>query len=74
MTAEPLIELDGAAAFEQWLAHGSFKAVIGWAGNDEARLSQVAKARGYKPGWVWWRLQPEREAEDAALLNAAFGK
>jgi DNA repair protein RadD len=74
MTTEPLIELDGAAAFEQWLAHGSFKAVIGCAGNDEARLSQVAKARGYKPGWVWWRLQAEREAEDAALLNAAFGK
>jgi hypothetical protein len=43
MTPEPLIELDGAAAFEQWLAHGSFKAVIGCAGNDEARLVKLRR-------------------------------
>jgi superfamily II DNA or RNA helicase len=26
---------------------------IEWAGNDYAKLTQVAAARGYKPGWVW---------------------
>ena len=48
---EPLIELDPATAHERWLAHGSFKAVIEWAGDDERRLQEIAAARGYKsPG------------------------
>jgi DNA repair protein RadD len=30
---------------------------IAWAGSDEAKLHQVAAARGYRPGWVWHRKQ-----------------
>jgi DNA repair protein RadD len=47
---DPLIELDPKEAFDHWLANGPFKAVCGWAGSDEARLRQVAHARGYKLG------------------------
>jgi DNA repair protein RadD len=71
-TPEPLVELDGATAFEHWLRHGCFRAVIQWAGDDEARLRQVARARNYKPGWVWWRLKAQREANENALLRIAF--
>ena len=28
-----------------------------WAGRDRERLKIVAKARGYKLGWVWYRMQ-----------------
>ena len=66
---EPLIELDPATAHERWLAHGSFKAVIEWAGDDERRLQEVAAARGYKSGWVYFRLKAKREAADNALLR-----
>jgi DNA repair protein RadD len=69
---DPLIELDPATAFERWLATGSFAAVTRWAGSDEARLHAVAKARGYKPGWVYWRLKAERDAADDVLLTAAW--
>ena len=68
----PLVELDPANAFEAWLAHGQFKAVVEWAGNDEARLRRVAEARGYQPGWVWHRLKRVREADDDALLQAVW--
>jgi DNA repair protein RadD len=34
-----------------------------WAGADEHRLRLVAKARGYKPGWIWHRLQELRAGE-----------
>jgi superfamily II DNA or RNA helicase len=58
---DPLVELDPTTAHERWLAQGSFKDVSQWAGDDETRLSQVAKARNYKPGWVWHRLRTSRE-------------
>jgi superfamily II DNA or RNA helicase len=58
---DPLVELDPATAHERWLAQGSFKDVSQWAGGDETRLRQVAKARNYKPGWVWHRLRTSRE-------------
>lgn len=73
-TPEPLVEIDPANAFEHWLANGPFNAVVRWAGNNEARLRQVANARGYKPGWVYYRLKGERDAADAAILHAAFGE
>lgn len=66
---DPLIELDPATAHERWLAHGSFKAVMEWAGEDESRLREVAAARGYKPGWVYYRLKHHREAAEDALLR-----
>jgi DNA repair protein RadD len=70
---EPLVEVDPANAFEHWLANGPFHAVMRWAGNNEARLRQVARARGYKPGWVYYRLKNERDAADATILHVAFG-
>jgi superfamily II DNA or RNA helicase len=66
-TPERLIELDPATAFGNWLATGPFQAVMHWAGEDEARLHRVAQARGYKRGWVWWRLNGARQ-------NTAFGE
>lgn len=60
-------------AHERWLATGSFNSVIRWAGFDEARLRQVAKARGYRPGWVFFRLQAVREANEDALMQTVWG-
>jgi superfamily II DNA or RNA helicase len=57
---------------KRWLATGSFRAVVEWAGQDETRLRQVAKARGYKPGWVFFRLQAVREANEAALMRTVW--
>ena len=71
---DPLIELDPAQAFERWLATGAFNAVVRWAGSDESRLRAVAQARGYKKGWVYFRLKAERDAASAAVLAAAFGE
>jgi hypothetical protein len=70
--SEPLVELDPATAHERWLAHGSFKDVARWAGDDEARLREVAQARGYKPGWVYWRLKKTRDAAEDAILATAW--
>jgi hypothetical protein len=52
------------------LAHASFKAVVNWAGADEARLRAVARARHYRIGWVFWRLKAARDATDDALRKA----
>jgi superfamily II DNA or RNA helicase len=65
---DPLIELDPTTAHERWLATGPFQAVTRWAGSDETRLRAVARARGYKPGWVYYRLKAERDAADNAVL------
>jgi superfamily II DNA or RNA helicase len=45
-----LVEVDRLQAM-------SYRAAIRWAGGDRARLEMVAMARGYKPGWVWHRMQ-----------------
>jgi superfamily II DNA or RNA helicase len=71
--SRPLIELDALSAHERWLVTGSFRAVVEWAGFNEARLRQVAKARGYKPGWVFFRLQAAREANEDMLARAIWG-
>jgi DNA repair protein RadD len=68
----PLVEITPADGFEQWLAKGSFRAVTEWAGTNEERLRAVARARGYRAGWVWYRLKQTREAEDHALLEAIW--
>jgi hypothetical protein len=39
--------------------------VMKWAGLNEARLQAIARARGYKPGWVYYRLLTAREATSA---------
>ena len=35
----------------------SYGKALAWAGSDEAKLHQVAAARGYRRGWVWHRKQ-----------------
>jgi DNA repair protein RadD len=70
LVSDPLVELDPTTAHVRWLANGTFKSVMEWAGENEARLHQVAAARGYKPGWVWYRLKAKRDAADTALLEA----
>jgi superfamily II DNA or RNA helicase len=62
-TPEPLIEFDPATAHRRWLAQGPFPSVIQWAGRDEARLREVAAARGYKAGWVFHRLKHSRQEQ-----------
>jgi len=69
---DPLIELDPTTAHERWLATGQFQAVMRWAGSNEARLRAVARARGYKPGWVYYRLKAERDAATNAILASAW--
>jgi superfamily II DNA or RNA helicase len=68
----PLIEIDRATAHERWLASGSFPAVMRWAGTDAERLHAVAEARGYKPGWVYWRLKNQRDAADKAVMATVW--
>jgi DNA repair protein RadD len=53
ITSGRLVEIDRLAV----VRYGD---VLRWAGADERRLRLVAKARGYKSGWVWHRLQELR--------------
>jgi DNA repair protein RadD len=48
-----LIETSRLAAMTYWQA-------LRWAGRDEQRLRLVAQARGYKSGWVFYRLQEQK--------------
>jgi DNA repair protein RadD len=70
--SRPLLELDAMTAHERWLVTGSFKSVMNWAGLNEARLRQVAQARGYKPGWVYYRLKTARDADEDELVRAVW--
>jgi len=45
-----------------YLAAMTYKQALLWAGADRDRLHLVARARGYKSGWVWYRLQELAEA------------
>jgi superfamily II DNA or RNA helicase len=40
-----------------WLKHMKYWQALQWAGGSKERLQRVAEARGYKPGWVWHRMQ-----------------
>lgn len=53
ITSGRLIEIDRLAV----MRYGD---VLRWAGSDEHKLRLVAQARGYKPGWIWHRLQELR--------------
>jgi superfamily II DNA or RNA helicase len=44
------------------LATMTYQQALRWAGGDRDRLRLVAAARGYKPGWIYYRLQELREA------------
>jgi ribosomal protein L40E len=49
-----------APANEPWFATAPFDEVIRWAGRDRMRLKEVTRARGYKAGWVYYRmLEPQ---------------
>ena len=50
------------------LATMTYQQALRWAGGDRDRLRLVAAARGYKPGWVYYRLQELRE--EAAFAAA----
>ena len=39
---------------------------IAWAGYDEHRLRLVARLSGYRPGWIWHRLQEARQRAGGA--------
>jgi hypothetical protein len=54
-----LIEIDHLQAM-------SYRQALRWAGESEDRLRLVAKARGYKRGWVFYRLRELRDGEGAA--------
>jgi DNA repair protein RadD len=47
----------------------SYGQCLRWAGRNANRLRQVAAARGYKPGWVWHRLQESQDVELEARLQ-----
>jgi DNA repair protein RadD len=66
----PLVEVDPANAHQHWLATGMFKAVMQWAGDDEVRLREIARARGYKSGWVWHRLNHRHDFPARAPAGA----
>jgi DNA repair protein RadD len=54
------VEIEGGRLIEvedQWLAAARYGEALAWAGDDEHRLHRVARARGYKRGWVWHRMQ-----------------
>jgi superfamily II DNA or RNA helicase len=56
-----LVALDPEQAHAHWLASGNFHDVVRWAGRNESRLYAIARARGYRPGWVRYRLRPPRQ-------------
>jgi superfamily II DNA or RNA helicase len=71
---DPLIEVDPALAHAHWLKHGKSKSVFAWAGTNEARLWEVARARNYKPGWVFYRMYGASDRDgDAATIRAVWG-
>ena len=53
---EALVLADRLSTMSYWQC-------LRWAGHDKDRLRLVATARGYKPGWVWHRLQELQEGE-----------
>jgi hypothetical protein len=54
-----LTEIDPLAAM-------TYRQALLWAGKSEDRLRLVAKARGYRRGWVFHRLRESRGGGDAA--------
>ena len=59
ITSVPLIKAERLIAM-------SYREAVAWAGTDEERLRTVARARGYKPGWTYYRLLEARRGEVVA--------
>jgi superfamily II DNA or RNA helicase len=56
------VEADAVPLVEAERLRGmNYGAALRWAGTSEERLRQIARARGYKRGWVWHRLQERRD-------------
>jgi superfamily II DNA or RNA helicase len=59
------VEIEGGrltqVTLSEQLAEMSYWQCIRWAGDVETRLHLVARARGYKRGWIWHRLQAMAE-------------
>ena len=53
-----LVEIDRLQAM-------TYRQALQWAGSSEDRLRLVARARGYKRGWVYYRLQEWRQEGSA---------
>jgi superfamily II DNA or RNA helicase len=51
------MEIESHLVVAERLRIMSYGQALKWAGRDEDRLRLVAKARGYKRGWVWHRMQ-----------------
>ena len=47
---------------EDQVAQMRFREQMDWAGADEKRLRLVARLRGYKSGWIYWRRKELAEA------------
>jgi superfamily II DNA or RNA helicase len=61
------VEIHGAPLIEaEKLKIMNYGQALRWAGNSEERLRLVAKARGYKRGWVWHRLEEYRVMKSAS--------
>ena len=71
-SSQPLLELDAMTRARALARDRLVRLGDRWAGLDETRLRQVAKARGYKPGWVFYRLQTVREANEDELMRAVW--
>jgi superfamily II DNA or RNA helicase len=50
------VEIESHLVVAERLRVMSYGQAIRWAGRDEDRLRLVAKARGYKRGWIWHRM------------------
>lgn len=57
-TAKP--EIETRLVRTEHLQTMTYRQALLWAGHDQGRLRLVARARGYKSGWVWHRLQALR--------------
>jgi superfamily II DNA or RNA helicase len=51
------VEIESRLVVAERLRVMSYQQAVRWAGRDEDRLRLVAKARGYKRGWIWHRMQ-----------------
>jgi DNA repair protein RadD len=60
-TPRPRVEITSPALVEigrnDRLRTMPYQQALRWAGGSEHRLRLVARARGFKPGWVWHRMQ-----------------
>jgi len=52
-----LVHVQDDTALRQRLQGMSYRNAVRWAGKNEQRLYQVAAARGYRKGWVYYQVR-----------------